>query len=114
MIRFQRALNAWRTPAFEEVVKREIENVDAKLLPLQQGLSHSSYASEESFSVVVLGFTGSGASIRVKAAIFYTGLIPGCSCADDPTPEEAYPESCEVLFDIDTTTAETTVTLLSS
>jgi len=51
--------------------------------------------------------------IRVKAGIFYTGVIAGCSCADDPTPIDEQNEYCVVQFDIDRTTADATVTLLA-
>ena len=51
--------------------------------------------------------------IRVKAGIFYKGIIAGCSCADDPTPAGENNEYCEVQLDIDKTTANTTVELLS-
>ena len=50
--------------------------------------------------------------IRVKAGIFYTGIIAGCSCADDPTPIDELNEYCVVQLDIDLATADTTVTLL--
>jgi hypothetical protein len=49
----------------------------------------------------------------VKAGIFYTGVIAGCSCADDPTPVDELNEYCVVQFDIDRMTAETTVRLLA-
>ena len=32
--------------------------------------------------------------LRVKAGIFYTGIIAGCSCADDPTPIDELNEYC--------------------
>ncbi|MEN8214598.1 MAG: hypothetical protein ABFR19_09585, partial [Pseudomonadota bacterium] len=85
---------------------------DARLLPLQQGLSHSSYASEGSFSVVILRITDDADVIRVKAGIFYTGLTPGCSCADDPSPDNTYAEYCEVEFNLDKKTAVTRITPL--
>lgn len=113
MVRLKKALNAWNTPAFGETLKQEIEALDGKLLPLQQGLSHSSYASEDNFSVVILGISDGNASICVKTGIFYAGLIPGCSCADDPSPDNEYAEYCEVEFTIDTSTAETSVRLLT-
>ena len=107
------ALNAWSTPAFEKILKQEIQSLDGKLLPLQQGLSHSSYACEDNFSVVILGVSDGNTSICVKSGIFYTGLIPGCSCADDPAPNNEYAEYCEVEFEIDKTTAQTSVRLLT-
>lgn len=112
-MQLSKSLSAWNTPDFEEIVKQEIQSLDGKLLPLQQGLSHSSYASEENFSAVVLGVSDGEVSIRVKTGVFYTGLIPGCSCADDPAPESEYSEYCEVEFNIDKKTAETRVRLLS-
>ena len=112
MIRLEKTLNAWNTPAFEEALKQEIQSLDGKLLPLQQGLSHSSYACEESFSVVMLGVSDDAAAVRVKTGIFYTGFIPGCSCADDPTPDNEYSEYCEVEFTVDKTSAVTEIRLL--
>ena len=112
-MQLSKSLNAWNTPAFEEIVKQEIQCLDGKLLPLQQGLSHSSYACEGNFSVVILGVSDGETSICVKTGIFYTGLIPGCSCADDPSPDNEYAEYCEVEFTIDKATAETSVRLLS-
>ena len=112
-MQLSKSLNAWNTPAFEEILKREIQSLHGKLLPLQQGLSHSSYACEENFSVVILNVSGGESSICVKSGIFYTGLIPGCSCADDPTPNNETAEYCEVEFEIDTTTAQTRVRLLT-
>ena len=50
--------------------------------------------------------------IRVKAGIFYTGIISGCSCADDPTPTAEQNEYCVMEFCIDKQSAQTTVALL--
>ena len=51
-------------------------------------------------------------SILVKAGIFYTGIIAGCSCADDPTPLDEQNEYCELELNINKETAETTIVLL--
>jgi len=112
MIRLSNTLNAWNTPDFEQVMKQELECIDGKQLPLQQGLSHSSYANEENFRVVVLGSSDEAASIHVKTGIFYSGLIPGCNCSDDPSPDDEIAEYCEVELKIDKKTAETRVSLL--
>ena len=112
-MQLSKSLNAWNTPSFGEVLKQEIQSLHGKLLPLQQGLSHSSYACEDNFSVVILRVSDGDTAICVKSGIFYTGLIPGCSCADDPTPNNETAEYCEVEFEIDKTTAETRVRLLT-
>ena len=50
--------------------------------------------------------------IHVKAGIFYTGIIAGCSCADDPTPVDEQAEYCEVRLEINKATAATAISLL--
>jgi hypothetical protein len=113
MIRLPNALNAWKTPEFETVLKQEIEQLDAASLPLQQGLSVSSHVTERPFQAMIIGFSEETGLIRVKAGIFYTGVIAGCSCADDPTPVGELNEYCVLQFCIDRMTADTTVELLA-
>jgi len=112
MIRLPNTLAAWQTPAFNAVLKDEIQHLDADLLPLQQGLSHSSVANADTLSVMIISVADQVHYIQVKAGLFYTGIIAGCSCADDPTPVDEINEYCEVRFEIDKQTGEATVTLL--
>lgn len=113
MIHLQKSLKAWGTPGFEATLKREIEQLDAAQLPLQQGLAISSQVTDRPFQAMVIGVREAPGVIRVKAGIFYTGVIAGCSCADDPTPIDEQNEYCVVQIDIDRTTATATVTLLA-
>ena len=110
--RLPHSLNAWGTPGFNDVVKHEIEQLDATLLPLQQGLARSSHVTDRPLQAMVIGAHEEAGLIRVKAGIFYTGIIASCSCADDPTPIDELTEYCVVQIDIDRTTADATVTLL--
>jgi hypothetical protein len=112
MIRLPRSVDAWGTSGFMDALKQEIEQLDAGALPLQQGLSRSSYVTERPFQAMILRVSEEARSIQVKAGIFYTGVIAGCSCADDPTPIDEQNEYCEVQFVIDRNTGETTATLL--
>jgi hypothetical protein len=112
MISFPESLNAWNTPDFKTVLKREIEQLDHDQLPLQQGLSLSSHVLDEPFTARVIAVTDTAEAILVTAGIFYSGIIAGCSCADDPTPIEAQNEYCEVQIAIDKTTAGATFRLV--
>jgi hypothetical protein len=112
MIRLPQSLLAWNTPNFGDVLKHEIERLDAASLPLQQGLASSSYVTERPFQAMIISVNEEAGLIRAKAGIFYTGIIAGCSCADDPTPVDEQTEYCVVQFDIDRATAEARVTLL--
>jgi hypothetical protein len=112
MIQLTRSLQAWETPCFKDILREEIEQLDTMALPLQQALSQSSYAVDGEFHVMIISVSEGSGFIRAKTGIFYSGLIPGCSCADDPTPVSEYSEYCEVQFDISKKTADTTVKLL--
>jgi len=113
MIKLPKSASAWDTPGFRDALKQEIEQLDAAMLPLQQGLSVSSLVTQRPFQVMILSAREEAGSIQAKAGIFYTGVIAGCSCADDPSPVDEQNEYCEVLLAIDRHTAATTVTLVA-
>jgi hypothetical protein len=113
MIQLTKSLNAFGTTAFEEVLKQEVEQLSIDQLPLQQGLSVSSYALDDPRRVMVIDVSDDAEFIHAKAGIFYFGIIAGCSCEDDPTPVDKNNEYCEVQLDIDKNTAETVVTLVA-
>lgn len=112
MIQLPLSLLAWNSESFKAVIKQELCSIDANLLPLQEGLRYSSMANTDSLSISILNAEDDEQQILVKAGLFYTGIIAGCNCADDPTPVDENNEYCEVLFGINKQTAETTVTLV--
>ncbi|MFK5915216.1 MAG: hypothetical protein QM484_12660 [Woeseiaceae bacterium] len=107
-----KTLFAYDTPEFKTVLKNEIQNIGASQLPLQQCLSFSSAVGDSDFSIVVLKTSVDDKKIHIKTGVFYTGIIAGCSCSDDPTPTDEQNEYCEMLFSINRDTAETHVSLL--
>ena len=113
MIQPTTALTAWGSPDFEGALKNYIEQMDVKQLPLQQGLSNSSHALDNNIKAIIISVSEEQNIIRVKAGVFYSGIIAGCNCADDPTPADELPEYCEVRLDINKITAETEITLLN-
>jgi hypothetical protein len=112
MIRFTKAIEAWGTADFTDILKLEIEQLDVDQIPLQQGLSCTSYVADSQRKAMIICVTEGEGSIQVKAGIFYSGIIAGCSCADDPTPVDEQNEYCEMQFEINKQTAEAAVTLL--
>jgi hypothetical protein len=112
MIRLDKALQVWGTPDFEDFLKQEIARIPDQL-PLQQGLSYGNYVTDEPFTVAINDIAESENRIRVRAGIFYQGVIGGCSCADDPTPVSESNEYCEIQLDIDKSTAATAISLVS-
>lgn len=100
-------------PNFNTGLKAELEQLTHHQLPLQKGLQQSSVVSEEDpFSAVILRTDERDTEIEAKVSIFYSGIIGGCNCADDPTPPNTLQESCDVVFVIDRASGETRVELL--
>lgn len=114
MIRLDKALSAWGTPGFGDTLKQEIAHLGADQLPLQQGLSNGNYVVDAPITVMINSVAEMENVIRIKAGIFYQGVMGGCSCADDPTPTSESNEYCEVQLDIDKATAATSVALVTS
>jgi len=112
MFYLTQSLQAWNSDGFNNVLKKELCSINSDLLPLQQGLTQSSYAIGKNLSVTVLNAEGDNNYILVKAGLFYTGIISGCSCADDPSAIDEINEYCDVLLRINKKTAETTITLI--
>jgi hypothetical protein len=113
MIQLTKAVTAWGSNLFAETLKQEILRLDTGLLPLQQGMTYGNHASDENLTVMILNVSDDKHSIHAKTGIFFTGIISGCQCADDPSPDNQQPEYCEVMFDINKETAETVMHLLS-
>ena len=112
MIKLDKSLHAFGTSNFEKILQKELEQLNTDQLPLQQGLSTSSYALSDSLKVMILNTSDETDYIRVKAGLFYSGIIAGCSCADDPTPIDENSEYCEIQIDINKNTAEAVISLL--
>lgn len=93
-------------------LKQALEKLDGTSLPLQQGLTRSSYTDGKEFSVTVLGFTRGPQQIQAKVGIFYKGIVAGCNCADDPTPVPEIDEYCELELRIDSASGDTEVILV--
>ncbi|MCG8427157.1 MAG: hypothetical protein MI754_07370 [Chromatiales bacterium] len=113
-MKLEQALQSWGSDQFPDQLKEELEQSDPGLLPLQQGLSHSSYVGMTPPRVVVLNSADSPEAVQVKVGIFYGGVDARTCCSDDPTPPCEKTEYCELQLVIDKASAETQVTLLDN
>jgi hypothetical protein len=69
-------------------------------LKLRQRLSRCRVASYNRAQAAESGIT----VIRARVGVFFSGIVAGCRCADDPTPVEPQDEYCEFQFEIDRAT----------
>jgi len=111
MTRLSNSLQAWGKPDFNDTFKQEVSAMDCSTLPLDKALSVGSAASAENLSVMLLSQTDMQTHIQVKAGIFFSSVIAGCNCADDPTPVDEINEYCELLFEINKNSAEVKISI---
>jgi len=112
MINLKSIVKKWGGDDFPSTLKAAVEEMSVKQLPLQQGLSFSNIALDTNLKVIVLNSSDTESSIAVKIGVFYSGLIAGCNCADDPTPADEQNEYCELQLNINKSTGLSTVDLL--
>ncbi len=104
-LRLPLTLDAWGSKHFRQTCKSELEQLHVHQLPLQQALRLGSHVVEKPLGAMLLTASESATHVELKVGIFFTSLIAGCSCADDPTPLEEQNEYCEMAFTIDKNTA---------
>ncbi len=110
MISLAKSLRAWGTPEFTAALKHELESLRGDQLLLQRELVQSSYALDDPHTVILIAVDDGATTIRARVGVFFSGIIAGCSCADDPTSVEPVNEYCELWVEIDKGSAEAKVT----
>jgi len=105
-------LRAWGGPGFGIELKKLLESLSAQQLRLQEGLTQGSHALDDDIEAVVLSSCDAGDSITASVSMFYTAIIAGCSCADDPTPLDKVAEHCVMLVALHKQRHELTIELV--
>jgi hypothetical protein len=114
LIALPRALAAWCSPGFAATLAAELQGLPPGSLPLQQGLRSGSVALEDGIGFSLIAAGSDAAHIDLRVGVFYSGIVAGCNCADDPSPVEPVPEYCELALSIDRATAQARVRLVES
>lgn len=109
MPRFTRALRDWGSDVFAETLKSEIMQLETGVLPLDKGGSLGGYVDDSEMSITIISVIGNEKTIEVRIGVFFRELLAGCSCGDEPSPENAY---CEIRVTIDKATAEAQFTVV--
>lgn len=112
MLRLSEAVQAWGSAEFESVLLAQLEGLDAQALPLQQAVSQGSYVTDKPFRVMYINAGNQAGYLHAKVGIFFTSIIGGCQCADDPTPPDELNEYCELQIDIHLASGQARINLL--
>ena len=102
MLKLPNILENCRAGAIEAVLKRELENLPTGTLPLHLCTSRGGYVDDSDISATVIDVKQAEHHLLCKVGIFFSEIVVGCGCGDDPFPENAY---CELMVSIDKTTA---------
>lgn len=92
----------WGTREFDPALKRAIEGLAAGSLPLGGVLGQGGLVDDSDISVTVIHTRENGQTLLAKVGVFFTEVVGGCSCGDDPFTQPAY---CMLLVTIDRQTA---------
>jgi hypothetical protein len=108
MPKFIDAVRDWPTDAFALSLKRELMALGSGVLPLEKGVAYGGLVDDSNLAVSILRSTDAGSAIVVRVGVFFTEVIAGCNCDEDPQSIPAY---CELRVDIDKLSAEADMTL---
>jgi hypothetical protein len=115
MLHLVNTLQAWEHESFIDTLGEELNQLDPDHLPLQQCLSQGSHVlQDEDYKIMLLNQSANSQSIRLTIGIFFSSVIAGCSCADDPTPLDTCSEYGELLITIDRQTAVAQITAIQN
>jgi len=90
-------LRTWGTASFNNDLTNEIMLLKVGALPLQQCLVQGDMASEHASKITVLSSKENETELVVNLAVYFTEIISGCSCGDDPAILNGY---CEMQLNI--------------
>ena len=93
----------WDTDTCNATLVSSIMALGPCAMPLQQGLSQGDMASERPEKVTVMSSHETESEIIIKLGVFFTEIISGCSCGDDPVSLNGY---CEMQLTIDKLSGE--------
>jgi hypothetical protein len=102
VLRVVRSLEAWGSDSFYRLLKEEIESLQPGALPLHAGVTRGGVVDDNELTATVLGASDEAGVLQARVGIFFTEIVAGCSCGDDPAAYNAY---CEFLVTIDRQTA---------
>lgn len=110
MLQLAQTLQQWPSDSFSSALKHALETLPAGSLPLELGTSRCGLVDDSDISVTVIDIRDAVTCISAKVGIFFSEIVAGCVCGDEPTPELAY---CEMLITIDKTTGAATIEVIS-
>ena len=108
VIQLPDSVRNWNSAEFSSCFKREIRGLPSGTLPLQSRGMQNGLVDDSDLSLILLQTTETEDTYTIKTGIFFSEIIGGCSCGDEPAAENAY---CEIWVRIHKKTAEASISL---
>ena len=84
------SLKHWNTPGFAAALKAELASLDDGVLPLQHAATHGGMIDSNKLSISVISTNEIADGLLARVGIFFTEVVGGCSCGDEPFEANAY------------------------
>lgn len=101
---FQESLDTWPAPHFKQVLTRQLMQLSLDQLPLQNALSQGNIATLDHLQFTINSSEFNDNSLKVGLGVFFSSIISGCNCSDDPSPVDLINEYCELILVINRST----------
>jgi hypothetical protein len=101
------SLHAFGTDGFAAALQRELRALPPGRLPLAGAAVQGGHVDDATIGVSVLSAEQTADTIDVNLGVFFTEIVGGCSCGDDPYPSNGY---CELRLRIDRRTGAASFT----
>jgi len=112
-MKLPRSSASYGTPDFTRCFIAEVSALPSGSLPLQQAMAQGNMVTDDAPQVMINSIDCDEQQLRVTAGVFFTSVIGGCSCADDPSPVDKINEYAELEFLICLDDASTQVRIAS-
>ena len=83
--------------AFKLSLKSAIESLAADTLPLHTFTTQGGLVDDSNITASIMQIDEQENSIHARVGIFFTEIVGGCSCGDDPYSVNAYGELMAVI-----------------
>jgi len=84
------SVGAFGTPTFAEVLRRELLALPDGVLPIEG--EQGGLVDPASLGVTLLSSRADAERIEIAVGVFYTEIVGGCSCGDEPFGVNGYTE----------------------
>jgi hypothetical protein len=102
-LRFSRPVDSSDEGAVARALKTWIEGLEPGSLPLARGAVRGGLVDDTAIAVTILSTEAGDGFVEARVGVFFTEVVGGCSCGDEPAAEHAY---CELRVRIDRQSGE--------